>query len=357
MGLLAAAAKKKDEKKPKKHPSAEKAMPASAPTPDQESTQAPDSGTETDGQQSPDAVPSSAVDGQSQDQPDESEANAAETQGDPDPDEIGGQADEGAQGASPDDSDQDSAGPQGGQDGVDLSKLPISPALKEEYMRANGALYTALYQNDKAAQGVLNGIVPSGPHKIESVARMATLLVVQINKQLHFIKDAPQIVLPFTKDVVTHVLDLAQQVKKIQFTDQEQTAALGTALEIIMRTVGVSKKQMQALKQQIPRSQLQQGQAQYHQALAYTKGARQQDAAQGSPPGAAPAADATGGGGAGPNAPPASAAGSPPGGGNSPPGGPGGQPQPGAPVTAAPGPGQSAPPGGMLTQAAAPGGQ
>jgi len=253
------------------------------------------------------------------------------------------------QGASPQEgAPDDSAGGGAGQpqDNVDLSKIPVSPALKEEFMRCNAALHTALYTNDQVAQHVINGIVPQGPHKVESVARMATLLVVQINKQLHFIQSTPQIVMPFTQDVVEHVLDLVSQVKGIQFSEQEAHAALGTAQEIIMHTCGVTKKQMQAVGHVVPRSQIMDGLEKYKAHLQNIKGVQGPNSPdQGTP---------TAGGGS-PGAPagqPASPGGAPAGGPS-----PAGQPQPGAPVTAAPGPGQSAPPGGMLTAAQAPGGQ
>ncbi len=244
------------------------------------------------------------------------------------------------------------AGAGGPQNAMDYLSIPISPALKEEYMRCNAALYTALYKNDKLAQSVMAGIVP-GPHKIESVAHMSLILFQQINKQLKFVKETPQVVLPFARDVVEHVLDLAVNVKKLPFTDQESQAAVGTTLELVQRIVGVSKGNIQALKHIIPRSQLQDAKSKYDAHLQYVKGVqgpRSPDqgppaaaggspggaAAQGGPPGGAPPA------GGAPQAGPTGGEG----------GTPGGQPQPGAPVTAAPGPGQSAPPGGMLTQAA-----
>lgn len=294
---------------------------------------------------------------------------AGDEGGAPSEDQEGGQ-DGGAQGEAPgeDDGSEDSSGVPAGQPAanghVDLTQLPVSPALKEEIQRANAALYTALYTNDKVANSVMNGIIPSGPHKIESVARMATLLVVQINKQLKFIHDAPQIVLPFTQDVVAHVLDLAQEVKKITFTDQEAQACLGTALELIMHACGVNSKQVKALQHCLPRSQIMDGLAKYHQHLAYIKGARDQggpsppDPTQGGPAaGAQPGAQPDQSGAQPAAQPDASAqsddsqsAGTPD------PNQPqtGGAPKTGSsPVTAAPGPGQSAPPGGMLSQAAA----
>lgn len=265
----------------------------------------------------------------------------------------GSQQDDSTQGASPQGGDEDSDDASGGAPGqsaggpqgnaVDLSQVPISPALKEEYIRCNAALYTALYKNDKVAQAVMKGIVPQGPHKIESIARMSLLLFTQINKQLHFVKDTPQVVLPFARDIAEHVLDLATTVKKMQFSDQEAQAAIGALLELVQRVVGVTHGNIKALKHIIPRSQLADAHSKYQQHLQYIKGARgatdQNSGAPQSPgnPGGAPQPGQ-----------PDQSQGAPPD--QSAP--PGGQPQAGAPVTAAPGPGQSAPPGGMLTQAA-----
>ncbi len=212
-------------------------------------------------------------------------------------------------------------------------------------MRANAALHTALYTNDKVAHAVLNGVVPNGQHKVESAARMSVLLLTQINKQLQFVKDAPQIVMPFMQDVVEQVLDLTQQVKKIQWSQQEAHAVLGTAQELIMRICGVHKKQMGALKGVLPRSQLMDALDKYHQHLQFIKGHAGAAAAQGGPqPSPGDQAPSDGGQPANGASPQAGGAGASP---------DSGQPQAGAPVTAAPGPGQSAPPGGMLTQAAA----
>lgn len=224
--------------------------------------------------------------------------------------------------------------------------MPISPALKEEFIRCNAALYTALYKNDKVANAVIAGIVPQGPHKIESIARMSLLLFTQINKQLSFVKDTPQVVLPFARDIAEHVLDLAVTVKKVQFTDQEAQAAIGAMLELVQRVVGVTHGNIKALRHLIPRSQLQAAHGKYQQHLQYIKGARGADQNAGAPqspnnPGGAPQAGQ-----------PDQSEGAPPDQGDQPQ--PGGPPKSGSsPVIAAPGPGQSAPAGGMLSQAAA----
>jgi hypothetical protein len=390
MGILAEAAKKEgqkaksdkehlkpDPKHKKKHAKPSPEMASNAPGADPGATEPDSAGpdaepegnaeasdeADTGDQESPqpqgeDGSPDQEVQGsaspaQPQDPQDQGggDAGAQPDQGNAPSDDAGqGQGqDAGAQGAAPDagaeDDSQDSApGGQpsqaagGAQDHVDLSKIPISPALKEEFMRCNAALHTALYTNDKVAQSVIDGVVPSGPHKVESVARMATLLVVQINKQLNFIHDTPQVVMPFTQDCVEHVLDLVTQVKKIQFSQQEAHAALGTAQEIIMHTVGVTKKQMQAVRHTLPRSQIMDGADKYRQHLQFIKGVQGPNS-----PDQGAAASQSG--------QPQPQSGPPPG---QPPESGQPQPQPGAPVTAAPGPGQSAPPGGMLSQAAAP---
>lgn len=373
MGMLTDAKKKKPEHKKHKHPAS---MEAEAPADDQPEAPQPEAPQpEAADQPAPDADADDAQGGDDADsggaaqspqapQPDQGDQggdqgeseDATQDAGSQAPDQQGGddQQQDGSQGAPPQGGDEDDApagaagqGPQGAQgaaggpqgNAVDLSQIPISPALKEEYIRCNGALYTALYKNDKVAQAVIKGIVPQGPHKIESVARMSLLLFTQINKQLHFVKDTPQVVLPFARDITEHVLDLATTVAKIQFSDQEAQAAIGAMLELVQRVVGVTKGNIAALRHVIPRSQLQDAHSKYQQHLQYIKGARDASPGPGAPQSTANP------GGQTPQGQPDQSQGQPD---------PSqGQPQAGAPDTAAPGPGQSAPPGGMLSQAAA----
>jgi hypothetical protein len=270
-----------------------------------------------------------------------------------------GDADQSAdQDGAPPDADSASGAPTG-QAGtppghIDLSQIPIPPALKEEYDRCNAALFTALYKNDKVAQAVIGGVVPDGVHKIESVVHMALTVFFQINKQLHFMQNAKQIAMPFMQDVVSHVLDLAMQVKKIQFSEQEQNAALSAAQEMLLRIHGVTKGQMKAVAQHIPRSQLQDALTKYqaHAKASHNITGRFSQDQGGGPQSPGNQASPQGGQPANGGPPPAGGAGAQPGPQGGVGGTPGGQPQPGAPVTAAPGPGQSAAPGGMLSQAA-----
>ena len=225
-----------------------------------------------------------------------------------------------------------------------LPQVPMSPALKEEYQRITMALHKALYQlpGDKAATGVLKSLFPQGPAKIKGVVMASLALITQIHKQLKF---PPQLILPFTKDVVSHVMDLGQQVKKIQYSEQECTAILGATLESVMRVFGVSQKQVQALGQHVPKSVLATHVQKYQAAHKFAKSAIDQNnqgwnhphlAGQGGAPGGQPPG----------GQPPAAQGGPPPAAqGGAPPAAQGGPP----PAAAAPPPAQQ---GGMLSQAA-----
>lgn len=222
-----------------------------------------------------------------------------------------------------------------------LPQVPMSPGLQEEYDRANQALMQALYSmpGDKLATSILQSLWPQGPGKIKGIIVSSLMLLTQLHKKLNL---PPQLVLPFTKDVVAHIMDLGQQVKQIQYSDQEATAILGGAYEGALRIFGVNKGQAARATQLLGRKQIEAHQAMYKQAHAHAKQAIDQNNQQWHHPHLAP--------GQGPS---------------------GGQPGPqtGAPANAqtppsTPPPGANAPPagappasgGGMLTQAAAQGG-
>lgn len=276
----------------------------------------------------------------------EGQPSGEEDQGDQD---VGGE-----QGQPPQGGDDQSTGmPQASQAGapppghIDLSQIQWPDGMKREYMRMRGALMMALFQNDKVANAVLSGIVPQGVHKVESVVHVSLVLFFQINKKLNFLKEAKQLAMPFMQEVVGEVVTLAEQVKQIQFSEQESNMCLSAAQEMLLRIHGVTKQNMKAVASHIPEAQLKDGQAKYQAHAKSVHGIT----GRFSQPQGQPSAGAGGSAGAPQGGPPGGAAPAPgPTGGEG--GTPGGSPQQGAPVTAAPGPGQSAPPGGMLTQAA-----
>ena len=273
MAMLADAKKGKEEKPKKKHPAAQ------SPVAPQDNEEAGEGAQGAGDQDNPDAGSDDASPGgdsqgagpaaQPQ-EPQDAQGEDTDPQGagedEPNP---AGDSDGGAQDGSPDAAgSQPSAGAPGGQ-------IPLPQGLKEAYQRANVALMTALYQSpqDKVAQSILGGIQDNPQHLIGSVVHMSAILFTQINKQLKFIKSTPQIVLPFAKDVVAHVIDLAVQVKQLQITPQQEQAALGGMLETVMRMTGVSKDQANALKNHLGQDALDQGAAKYKAHLAAVKGA------------------------------------------------------------------------------------
>lgn len=178
--------------------------------------------------------------------------------------------------------DDTGGGPAAAQD---LRSIPAKPKQQEEYNRANQALYQTLYQNQGAGNAVVKGIQPA--RKIDSTVRICTLLVDQLDKKLNLDQ---AIILPFTKDVCAHVMDIAEQVKQIQFSDDEANAVLGSTLQAVMHIFGVTKQQGHAFMQHLSPADQQQALSEYHGALSKAKAAvqaQQQPAQpQGQPDGA-----------------------------------------------------------------------
>jgi hypothetical protein len=190
----------------------------------------------------------------------------------------------------------------------------MSPGLQDEYERANAALMKALYSmpGDGASKAVLSALDPQGPGKIRGPVHISLLLLTQLHKQLGDFP--PQLVLPFLKDVVAHVMDLGEQVKQIQYSDQEGVAILGSAYEGALRIFGVSKGNVKNLVHHIGQKTMAAHAAKHKEALAFAKpgidAARSQNGQAAGPTqtagpqsGAQPGAEATPTAGAAPQQP------------------------------------------------------
>lgn len=215
----------------------------------------------------PPQQPQGAEDGQSDDsESDESDQSDAGGQGGS-PESEPGQGNPDQQTGQPASPADDTGG--AGSSSIDLKQIPISPALQQAYQQANEALMNALYNmpGDPAAQAVLKGLFPSGPAKIRGPANGASTLTLELVKKLGLIKSAPQIILPFTKDVVSHVLDLGQQVKQIQYNNQEAQAVLAIALETVLRATGVTQQHVQNMGKHVPQEMLEQHLQHYRQTM------------------------------------------------------------------------------------------
>ena len=152
-------------------------------------------------------------------------------------------------------------------------QVPMSPGLKDEYDRANTMLLQELYgsPDDAAAKGIVGGLQPDGPMKIRSAVHLSLVVTTEIIKKLGA-KDFPaQLVLPFSKDVVSHVMDLGQQVKQIQYSEQESVAILGALYEGIMRIFGVNHGQAKKAGSLFGKKALMGHAAKHKAALAFAK--------------------------------------------------------------------------------------
>ena len=148
----------------------------------------------------------------------------------------------------------------------------MSPGMKDEYDRANNMLMQELYgSNDQAAQGIVQGLQPDGPTKIRSAVHLALVVTIEIIKKLGAKDFPPQLIMPFSKDVVSHVMDLGQQVKQIQYSEQESVAILGSLYEGVMRVFGVNRGQAKKAASLFGKKILSHHAQQHQKALAFAK--------------------------------------------------------------------------------------
>ena len=165
----------------------------------------------------------------------------------PDDDAAQGSGDTGG-GETPPTAQGPAAGGAGG-----IPQAQMTPALKEEYELLDQALNKALYQtpNDAIAGHVLQVLLPDGPHKVSSAIHICAVLMRELFTKT---KGPPQLVLPFMRDVVAHVLQLGEQVKQVQYSEQELTAIMGGSLEAALKMFGVKKSHFDHVRNTVPRS-------------------------------------------------------------------------------------------------------
>ena len=170
---------------------------------------------------------------------------------------------------------------QGPGSNADLTQIPMSPAMQDELKQADALLNQALYgqSDDATATAVLRGMLPDPQHKLRSAIHTSLMLVTELHKKLPTMP--PGLVMPFARDVTAHVLDLAQQVKGIQYSHQDCTAILGAVYEGIMRIWGVNKGQAKRVVAAFGKTALTKQYAAHKKSLAFAKPAM--DAAAGGP--------------------------------------------------------------------------
>jgi hypothetical protein len=164
----------------------------------------------------------------------------------------------------------------------------MTPVMKQEYQRLDQMLTQALYKspNDAIAGHLLNQLYPSGPHKIQSAILACTTLSRELFMKA---KAPPQLTMPFTRDVVAHVLSLGEQVKNIQYSEQEMTAIMGGTLEAALKVFGgVKKSHFDAMRHHIGRDTFAQHARNYTQFAGHAQAAIAANRQQPHPTGGGP---------------------------------------------------------------------
>lgn len=193
-------------------------------------------------------------------------------------------------GMAPPDEGPDTTGP-------GMPQAEMTPALKQEYQRLDQMLLQALYKspNDAIAGHLLQQLYPSGPHKIQSAIHACAVLARELFLKA---KGPPQLTMPFTRDVVAHVLSLGEQVKQIPYSQQEIAAIMGGTLEVALKMFGgVKKSHFDALRPLIGRDAYAQHARNYTKLHAYVKptiDANRQQPHPGAPQAGGPPAQAAG---------------------------------------------------------------
>jgi hypothetical protein len=110
------------------------------------------------------------------------------------------------------------------------------PATEEdqaEYQRATDMLSRVLYEDMKTSTAVIDALQPE--NKVGSVAQAAMLVMKSLDEKA----DLDENVIPqMTMDVVDRLIDLGEQTKGMQFSDDEAKNALGAAWEGVMQMYG-----------------------------------------------------------------------------------------------------------------------
>jgi hypothetical protein len=126
----------------------------------------------------------------------------------------------------------------GRMSGPVTAQEPASEEEQAEYERALDALSRVIYEDDNTSKAVVDGLQPED--KVGSVANLALILVQQLDDKI----DMDEAVIPqMTLEIVDRLVDLGEQTKQMQFSDEDVQNALGAAWEGVMNAYGLGEAQ------------------------------------------------------------------------------------------------------------------
>jgi hypothetical protein len=148
---------------------------------------------------------------------------------------------------------------EGAKDGG--SEQPASEEEQAEYERCVKQLETIMY-SDKVSRALVDQIQPQD--KIGSVVKACLLFLKQFDAQVDMDE---MVVMEILKDIVDRVIDMAERVKGIEFSEKELQAVLGSVTEGAMQMYGVDPEGYQQLTKGMDEKDIDHHAAQYKQFL------------------------------------------------------------------------------------------
>ncbi len=111
-----------------------------------------------------------------------------------------------------------------------------TPEEQKSYEQAMEAVKTVLYENDSTSDSISRMLQPE--QKIDSTVQASLLALSEIDKQLDLDEG---VIAQVAMDITDMVIDLGEQGKGIQYSEQESQAVWGSVWEGVMEMYGVDE--------------------------------------------------------------------------------------------------------------------
>lgn len=113
-----------------------------------------------------------------------------------------------------------------------------TPEEQKNYEQAMEAAKIALYENDQTADSISRMLQPE--QKIDSTVQASLLTLSEIDKQINLDEG---VVAQVAMDITDMVIDLGEEGKGIQYSEQEAQAVWGSVWEGVMEMYGVDEEE------------------------------------------------------------------------------------------------------------------
>lgn len=132
----------------------------------------------------------------------------------------------------------------GAVDRMPAGETEATPEENAEYDRALGGLSKVLYENVDTSNAVIDMIQPE--EKVGSVAQAAIMVITQMDQQMDLNEN---VFAELTRETVDRIVDLGEQTKGINFSDDDVKNALGAAWEGILNVYHVPENAQSDLEE------------------------------------------------------------------------------------------------------------